>query len=301
MAKAVLTAKLSPAYDDIPERQYHFFGRDYLRQIESAVGDFVVYYEPRRTTTEASSRGGRQAYYAVARLTGLRKDPENIGYFYADIGDYIDFDKPVPFRIGENYLEGALQREDGKTSKGAFGRSVRLLPELEFDAIVRAGFSDFSAPPKWAEPAEVAGFYEEQTPFERPMIEQVVARPFRDASFRAHVRSAYANRCAVTGLQLLNGGGRPEVQAAHIMPVSDNGPDSVRNGLALSGTVHWMFDRGLISVSEDLKLIAPRELVPPELQALVENGKRLLLPSNEIHHPHPAFLRHHRERVFKRA
>jgi putative restriction endonuclease len=62
-----------------------------------------------------------------------------------------------------------------------------------------------------------------------------------------------------------------------------------------------MFDRGLISISEDLKLIAPRELMPPELQALVENGRRLLLPSNAIHHPHPNFLKHHRERVFKYA
>jgi putative restriction endonuclease len=179
MAKAVLTAKLSPAYDDIPERQYHFYGRDYLRQIESAVGDFVVYYEPRRTTTEANSRGGRQAYYATARITGLRPDTRNDGYFYADIGDYIDFDQPVPFRVGENYLEGALQRDDGKTSKGAFGRSVRLLPEHEFDAIVRSGFSDFSTPPQWAEPAELTGFFEEQTPFERPVVEQVIARLIR--------------------------------------------------------------------------------------------------------------------------
>jgi putative restriction endonuclease len=301
MAKAVLTAKLSPAYDDIPERQYHFFGRDYKNQIDRSIGDFVIYYEPRRTTTDDSSRGGRQAYYAVARIAGVRPDRFNDGYFYADIEDYIDFDRAVPFRVDGNYLESGLQRDDGKTSKGAFGRSVRLIPDHEFDAIVRAGFSDFAAPPNWAEPAEVVGFYEEQTPFERPVIEQVIARPFRDASFRAHVRVAYTNRCAITGLKLINGGGRPEVQAAHIMPVSHNGPDSVRNGIALSGTVHWMFDRGLISVSEELKLIAPRERVPPELRSLVENGRSLWLPENEIQRPHPAFLKHHRECVFKQV
>ncbi len=59
----------------------------------------------------------------------------------------------------------------------------------------------------------------------------------------------------MTGLKIINGGGRTEVQAAHIRPVPDRGPDSVRNGLALSGTVHWMFDRGLISIDDDYSLI----------------------------------------------
>jgi putative restriction endonuclease len=42
----------------------------------------------------------------------------------------------------------------------------------------------------------------------------------------------------MTGLRIFNGSGRAEVQAAHIRPVADNGPDSVRNGLALSSTIH---------------------------------------------------------------
>jgi hypothetical protein len=29
----------------------------------------------------------------------------------------------------------------------------------------------------------------------------------------------------VTGLRIINGGGRAEVQAAHIQPVADDGPD----------------------------------------------------------------------------
>jgi hypothetical protein len=29
---------------------------------------------------------------------------------------------------------------------------------------------------------------------------------------------------------------------------SESKPAAVRNGLALSGTIHWMFDRGLVSV-----------------------------------------------------
>lgn len=69
------------------------------------------------------------------------------------------------------------------------------------------------------------------------------------------VLQAYGSRCAITGLRLINGGGRAEVEAAHIRPVEASGPDIVSNGIALSGTAHWMFDRGLISVADDLQIL----------------------------------------------
>ena len=59
MSKAVLTTKVDPTYDDLPEVRYHF-PRTYLRQIEAAKGDFVVYYEPRRASGDLSSSGGRR-------------------------------------------------------------------------------------------------------------------------------------------------------------------------------------------------------------------------------------------------
>jgi len=39
-----------------------------------------------------------------------------------------------------------------------------------------------------------------------------------------------------------------EAQVAHIMSIEAGGPDTAANGIPLSGTVHWMFDRGLISL-----------------------------------------------------
>jgi putative restriction endonuclease len=56
--------------------------------------------------------------------------------------------------------------------------------------------------------------------------------------FRRIIVKAYDARCAITGLKLINGGGRAEVEAAHIRPVGANGPDTVQNGLALSGSFH---------------------------------------------------------------
>lgn len=74
MPRAVLTTKVVPTYDDLPEERYHF-PRAYLNQVRQAVGDFVVYYEPRRTSGKLSSRGGWQGYFAVARVVSAEPDP----------------------------------------------------------------------------------------------------------------------------------------------------------------------------------------------------------------------------------
>jgi putative restriction endonuclease len=304
MAKAVFTTKVNPTYDDLPEVRYHF-PRTYLPQARAAIGDWIVYYEPRRTSGELSSRGGRQAYFAVARVSSVGPDANLPNHYYAHVVDYLELDRPVPFRQGSHYYESALQRPDGQTSKGAFGRAVRPIPDREFELILAAGFaadvrSQFDVPsaagyvPDLAE--DQATFNDE--PAERPMIETTLTRPFRDEAFRRQVRLAYDNRCAISGLRLINGGGRPEVQAAHIKPVASLGPDSVRNGIALSGTLHWMFDRGLISVGEDYRVLRASGL-SEDVTRLLRPEAKLLLPNDETMRPHPTFLRFHREQVFK--
>lgn len=269
---------------------------------ETAVGNFVVYYEPRRTSGELSSRGGRQAYFAVARVVSVEPDPARDDHFYARMADDLEFDHAVPFREGEHFYEAGLRRDGGQTSKGAFGRAVRLLPDHEFDAILRAGFADNTAmlPAPAAALRIPGGFAEEpRADFERPIVESVVARAFRDQAFARQVRLAYDSRCAVTGLRLINGGGRAEVQAAHIRPVANAGPDSVRNGLALSGTAHWMFDRGLLAIDDDLGILSMSHGLPEDAARLIVPDRRLRVPTDVTLQPHRQFLRWHRENVFK--
>ena len=100
MAKAVFMTKVSPTYDDLPEVRYHF-PRAYIGQAQAAVEDWIVYYEPRRKTADASSRGGRQAYFAIARVTGIEPDARLDDHFYAYVADYLEFDRAVPFREGQ--------------------------------------------------------------------------------------------------------------------------------------------------------------------------------------------------------
>jgi len=229
-------------------------------------------------------------------------DPTMPDHFYALIDSYLDFSRPVPFREGNYYHESAIRRDDGKTSKGAFGRSVRELPEREYDAILAAAFAPIfadmaaSAPPL---PAMMRGFAEPPATFDRPIIERVVARPFRDAAFSGAIKAAYQDTCAFTGLKIINGGGRSEVQAAHVRPVASAGPDSLRNGIALCGTVHWMFDRGLISIADNHELLLAPGHVPEQVMRMLNPDRMLIAPERADQAPHPMFLRWHRENVFK--
>ncbi len=118
--------------------------------------------------------------------------------------------------------------------------------------------------------------------------------------FRRVVLRAYKERCAVTGLRLINGGGRAEVEAAHIRPVEANGPDIISNGLALSGTAHWMFDRGLVSVAEDLQILISRQANDVDgVRSIINKSGCILTPDRLSDRPHPQFLEWHRQNRFK--
>jgi putative restriction endonuclease len=268
--------------------------------VQQTVGDYIVYYEPRRSSAELSSRGGRQSYFGVARVDSVVEDPALPDHYFAiiDRATYLDFDAAVPFYEGDEYYESALKKDDGSTNKGAFGRTVRLIPDVEFDRILKSGFAPILGENPTSE-VTPPGFSEPPAPFERPIVEMMVSRPFRERSFMHNVRAAYSNRCAITGLRLINGGGRPEVQAAHIQPVASKGPDSIRNGLALSGTVHWMFDRGLISIGDDYKILVAENHVPEDAVRLLNKNGVIHLPKDQTLYPNAHYLKFHRAQVFK--
>ena len=209
----------------------------------------LVYRETRRGS-------GRPGYVAVAAVTRLEPDPSGPGSTYAHLTDFLRFDAVVPLRRETGYFEERLRsvQDPRRIGVALQGHSVRTISDADFGAIVCAGLRETLDPLNLDEldrggaDAAVHAFVgappEEQ---ERRIVQMLVNRPFRDAAFRTSVVNAYQETCAVTGLRIVNGGGRVEVQAAHIWSVRDGGPDIVQNGIALSATCHWLFDRHLIS------------------------------------------------------
>ncbi|WP_312401235.1 HNH endonuclease [Stenotrophomonas indicatrix] len=295
MAKAVFTVSEQSEYQDVRERWYHFPSR-YLKKVRSAIGDLVIFYEPRRNVGSQSS-GGAQSYIAMARVTGVRSDPERFGHHFADLSEYILFDREVPFRVDNHYFEAALRKEDGTTNRGAFGWSVRALPDYEFDSIFRYGFTRILSNPDFGD--SINALYDQsQEVLERPIISMSVNRKVRDLAFREKVRQAYNNTCAVSGLSLIDSSGLPEVQAAHIRAVAFNGPDTTCNGIALTATAHWLFDRGMIAISDDYRIILSTHFKAQPTKAILEMNHQLIIPACPKQVPNIEYLRWHRSQVF---
>lgn len=298
MGFGVFIHRLDSIYEDSPAERYQF-PRQYLGRVEACVGDWIIYYEPRKV---ANTRG----YFAVAKVQRVIPDPAVTEMYLAVIepGSYLDFANPVPFNDAAGPIERGVLNEDGRIS-GRAQSAVRPLLLDDFKRIVELGLEESSQLlPRSGEVPAADGFQEEQTPFQfdeqRKRLSFTVSRIARDRIFRRIVLRAYDQRCAITGLKLINGGGRAEVAAAHIRPVEASGPDIVNNGLALSGTAHWMFDRGLISLSDDLKILISRQVNDLDaVRMFVNQSGYAFPPARNSERPHPHFLQWHREHCFK--
>lgn len=293
MGKVVLTQRDDSGYADQDGVAYHFPKR-YLQRIQAAVGDYAVFYQPRR-----GSRG--QCYWALAKITAVRPDPALTDHYYADLSEHAEFPTPVaPWKSPDATWESAIQLDRDTLSRGRMGWSVRPIPDEEFYAIIMKGMSAVLAPDD-SSPETSRNLQDQaQSVFlrNRETASTIVNRLVRDAAFSKIIRNAYDFRCAFTGIRIFDPLGRPEMEAAHIRPVTNKGPDIVRNGLALSRTAHWMFDQGLLSVSNDFRLLRSQHL-PTDLSnkfRLVDD--RIYLPEEHHLQPHKAFLEFHRDTIF---
>ena len=297
--KAIFDTKADSGYDDDITRRYHFPNR-YLPEAKRALNDWIIYREPRRG-------GGREGYVAVTQIKHIEADPAKSGHSYAYMDSFLPFDAVVPLRRGEGFYERMLDQVANPARIGAAlqGRSIRTISDAEFGAITRAGLSDTLNPanavrleldPRHADGDVLSLINAPPEEQERRIAQMLINKKIRDAAFRRAVIDAYDGRCAVTGLRIVNGGGKTEAQAAHIWAVGDGGPDTVQNGIALSATIHWLFDRHLISLTDDYGVLVSHNKVPNELRNLFARQlDRIHLPKDPKLWPHPAYVVRHRE------
>jgi len=299
VTRGVFLYRADSPYQDIPPESYQFPSQ-YLSRASQFVGDWVIYYEPGRGPTG-------QRYFAMARVQRIIPDPTIPKMYIALMvpGSYLRFERPVPFSGPNGVVERGILNDAGRNS-GRAQAAVRPISIEDFNRIVDLGLQDESPLLPRRDilvEGSASALREEATPFlhaERERVTYYSSRAVRDRVFRRIVLDAYDCRCAVTGLKFINGGGRAEVEAAHIKPVEQNGPDDVRNGIALSGTAHWMFDRGLISLSDDLDVLVSRQVNDAEsVRRLINSSGAAQAPANLALRPHPLYLAWHRENCFK--
>jgi putative restriction endonuclease len=126
---------------------------------------------------------------------------------------------------------------------------------------------------------------------------QIIHPRLGQGAFRVVVTEAYHRRCAISGERTL-----PVLEAIHIRPFSREGPHHTSNGLLLRKDLHALFDRGYLTVSDNLAIeVSPR--IKKDFgngrDYYAYHGKRLIeIPDDLQDRPCPSFLRWHREHVF---
>jgi len=109
--------------------------------------------------------------------------------------------------------------------------------------------------------------------------------------FRSTVASAYNWRCAVTQERVL-----PALEAVHIRPYSEEGPNEVRNGLLLRADIHNLLDQFYVTISPGFRFE-----VGKKVKEDFENGRdyyklhgqKLFVPGAESERPAPEFTAWH--------
>jgi putative restriction endonuclease len=116
-------------------------------------------------------------------------------------------------------------------------------------------------------------------------------------AFRILVTDAYQRRCAITGERTL-----PVLEAAHIKPYAEQGPNLVQNGLLLRSDLHILFDKGYLTVTPE-KSVEISGRIKEEFdngrEYYAYQGKRLtVLPDDLNQQPSKDFLSWHNENVY---
>ena len=117
-------------------------------------------------------------------------------------------------------------------------------------------------------------------------------------AFQILVTDAYHRRCAISGERTL-----PALEAAHIKPHSDSGPNHTDNGLLLRSDIHRLFDTGYITVTPELRIEVSRRI-----REEFENGRDYyrhhgqqlaVMPEEGWQRPDRTYIEYHNERVYR--
>jgi putative restriction endonuclease len=124
----------------------------------------------------------------------------------------------------------------------------------------------------------------------------------RGSLFKREIPRIYNNRCAISGMRIDSTLSVSMIDACHIIPWSFSNNDSVTNGIALCPNLHRAFDRGLIAIDENYKVLVSKsfkeELSSYSIKCF--ENEEINLPSHKNYFPNINNFNWHFENIFKR-
>lgn len=120
----------------------------------------------------------------------------------------------------------------------------------------------------------------------------------RGAVFKREVPKIYNYTCCISGLRVDTIQTVSMVDGCHIIPFAESYNDTISNGIALCPNLHRSFDRGLISIDENYRVVIKNDFRETETPYGLRQfeGQQILLPENENYYPSLESLRHHHQR-----
>lgn len=122
----------------------------------------------------------------------------------------------------------------------------------------------------------------------------------RGGVFKREVPRLYGFQCAISGMQVETTTQAQLIDACHIIPFSVSKNDTVTNGISLCPNLHRAFDRGLIGITPEYRVLVSKALSERESPFSIRQfeGARIHLPDSSRFHPAGESLRWHLDRRF---
>jgi len=129
-------------------------------------------------------------------------------------------------------------------------------------------------------------------------VESDTTRIVRSRSFRDLVLYFYGYQCAITRKTfVIDHKDFINLEAAHLLARASGGGSNPSNGMALERNLHWAFDKGFFTVTDEYKVeVHPKAMRINYLRE--KHGAELAVPEDSRTRPNKDSLKWHRENVF---
>lgn len=209
-----------------------------------------------------------------------RLDKSNESGVEVAIGDYaINQEYGIEQDAVLDWLQDFIQEnaQSAKPKSPEFWQRVALRKEKEITAFCSSLIDFLKYPPSPIEAKEQK--LQEYTTLKRDerVVREIWARRGQ-AKFRSELIVAYGGRCAITGCEE-----KEVLEAAHIIPYSEEQTYSINNGLLLRADIHTLFDLFYISINPNTGNVSVSSKLSSDYQTY--NDKPMLLPSAKEHYP----------------
>ncbi len=123
----------------------------------------------------------------------------------------------------------------------------------------------------------------------------------RGSVFKREIPKIYNNTCCISGMRIDAITNVSMIDACHIVPFSTSYDDTITNGIALCPNLHRAFDRGLIAIDNNYKVVVSKAFKEEESVYSVcrFEGSKIQLPKQQQYFPLNENLEWHRKNIFK--